>query len=77
MAIIVYVHYMGSLKQRIKKSSQEVTMNKGDKVIDLLQKISLAGSFQPVVMIGDSQVENSKTLVEGDNLYLFEPIQGG
>ena len=77
MAIIVYVHYMGSLKQRIKKSSQEVTMNKGDKVIDLLQKISLAGSFQPVVMIGDSQVENSKTLVEGDNLYLFEPILGG
>ena len=77
MAIIVYVHYMGSLKQRIKKSSQEVTMNRGDKVIDLLQKISLAGSFQPVVMIGDSQVENSKTLVEGDNLYLFEPIQGG
>ena len=68
---------MGSLKQRIKKSSQEVTMNRGDKVIDLLQKISLAGSFQPVVMIGDSQVENSKTLVEGDNLYLFEPIQGG
>ena len=68
---------MGSLKRRIKKSSQEVNMNNGDKVIDLLQKISLAGSFQPIVMIGDSQVDNSKTLVEGDTLYLIEPIQGG
>ena len=68
---------MGSLKQRIKKNSQEVSVNKGDKVIDLLQKISLAGSFQPIVMLKNFQVENSQTLVEGDTLYLFEPIQGG
>tara|TARA_B100000749_G_C18087346_1_gene326236 strand:+ start:354 stop:560 length:207 start_codon:yes stop_codon:yes gene_type:complete len=68
---------MGSLKQRIKKNSQEVSVNTGDKVIDLLKKISLTGSFQPIVMIRNSQVENSKTLVEGDVLYLFEPIQGG
>lgn len=78
----VKIQYYASIRELVGTPSEEVSLEEGTRIIDLLKEVieahkPLRGLKRILIAVNGEYVEMDKVLRDGDLVAIFPPVSGG